>query len=102
MKDLRLHPRMVVALTVNYPSKVGLERDLVTDLSQGGLFVRTSRPLPIGTEIDLEVLVGAEPVRVRGRVVWLRDETRAGMGIQFTGEGSVARLLELAGVTKNR
>jgi type IV pilus assembly protein PilZ len=85
----REHPRIPVSLQVSYLSRGDLQRDLVTDLSSGGLFIRTSRPLDIGTEIDLEVRVGdAEaPLHVRGRVVWLRNASGKGpgMGIQFTG-----------------
>ena len=99
MDEKRQHLRMPVALKVTYLSKGDLQRDFVTDLSPGGLFVRTSKPLPIGTDVDLEVHVADEeaPTHVRGKVVWLRghggkagktgkrgghDE---GMGIQFTG-----------------
>ena len=84
----RQHTRVAVSLKVSYPSKGDLQRDLVTDLSPGGLFIRTSKPLDIGTEIDLEVTLAAEdpPINVRGKVVWLRSTgAKEGMGIQFTG-----------------
>jgi type IV pilus assembly protein PilZ len=89
MSDKRQHSRVPVALKVSYPSKGDLQRDLVTDLSPGGLFIRTSKPLPIGTEVDLEVSISpTDPqISVRGKVVWLRSAQSAGegMGIQFTG-----------------
>jgi len=84
----RQHERIPVTLKVSYPSKGDLQRDIVTDISPGGLFVRTSKPLPIGTEIDLEVVVADEdpPISVRGKVVWVRSlQEKEGMGIQFTG-----------------
>jgi uncharacterized protein (TIGR02266 family) len=84
----RQHGRIPVSLAVSYLSKGDLARDIVNDLSPGGLFVRTSKPLDIGTDVDLEVILADEtPIHVRGRVVWLRTEagTRQGMGIQFTG-----------------
>jgi type IV pilus assembly protein PilZ len=86
--DKRHHQRVGVSLKVNYPSKGDLQKDLVTDLSPGGLFIRTSKPLPIGTEVDLEVTVASEdpPITVRGKVVWMRPQGgKEGMGIQFTG-----------------
>jgi len=86
--DKRQYPRVPVSLRVNYPSKGDLQKDLATDLSPGGLFIRTSKPLPIGTEVDLEVTVATEdpPITVRGRVVWMRGQGgKEGMGIQFTG-----------------
>jgi type IV pilus assembly protein PilZ len=88
MDDRRQHPRVPVALKVAYRSTGDLQKDLVTDLSPGGLFVRTSKPLPIGTEVDLEVTIedSDTPMHVRGRVVWLRQRHGPeGMGIQFTG-----------------
>jgi uncharacterized protein (TIGR02266 family) len=86
MSEKRQHLRMPVSLKVAYRTRDALQKDLVTDLSPGGLFVRTSKPLPIGTEVELEVSIAEEepPIRVRGRVVWLRGE-KEGMGIQFTG-----------------
>ena len=87
MDDKRAHIRIPVSLKVSYRSKGDLQKDLVTDLSPGGLFVRTSKPLPIGTEVDLEVTIADEdpPIHVRGKVIWLRQKAIEGMGIQFTG-----------------
>ena len=89
MTDKREHNRIPVSLKVSYLSKGDLAKDLVTDLSPGGLFIRTSRPLPIGTEVDLEVQIADEdpPITVRGKVVWLRAKSgpHEGMGIEFTG-----------------
>ncbi len=85
----RLHPRIPVALQVSYLSRGDLQKDIVTNLSPGGLFVRTGKPLTPGTDVDLEVLIADEetPIHVRGKVVWLRDAPgqAQGMGIQFTG-----------------
>ena len=86
--DKRQHARIPVSLAVSYPSRGDLQKDLVTDLSPGGLFVRTSKPLPIGTEVDLEVTLDDAdvPMHVRGKVIWLRQRHGPeGMGIQFTG-----------------
>jgi uncharacterized protein (TIGR02266 family) len=85
----RQHSRIPVSLQVSYLSKGDLQKDIVTNLSPGGLFVRTSKPLDPGTDVDLEVLIANEetPIHVRGKVVWLRPAPgqAAGMGIQFTG-----------------
>ncbi len=86
--DKRQHSRTPVSLSVRYLSRGDLSRDIVNDLSPGGLFVRTSKPLDIGTDVDLEVILPDEtPMHVRGKVVWLRQspDQRPGMGIQFTG-----------------
>ena len=90
MNNKRQHPRVPVLLQVSYLSAGDLKKDLAVNLSPGGLFVRTSKPLDIGTEVDLEVLLANEdtPMHVRGKVMWLRGasaESQSGMGIQFTG-----------------
>jgi type IV pilus assembly protein PilZ len=85
----RKFDRLPVSLKVAYKSRGELAADLVTDLSPGGLFIRTSKPLEIGTEVELQILIeeGEEPMQIRGKVVWLRvtPDKRDGMGIQFTG-----------------
>jgi uncharacterized protein (TIGR02266 family) len=85
--DKRQHLRIPVALRVSYLSRGDLARDLVNDLSDGGLYVCTRKPLPIGTEVDLQVEIADDPpMHVRGKVVWLRNRgPHEGMGIQFTG-----------------
>jgi uncharacterized protein (TIGR02266 family) len=88
MTDKRQHPRTPVALTVAYASQGELQMDLATDLSPGGIFIRTSNPLPVGTDLDLTVVVAPTGLRIsaNGRVTWLREEERPqGMGVEFTG-----------------
>ncbi len=105
MDNKREHQRIPVSLQVSYLSKGDLQRDLVVNLSPGGLFVRTSKPLEIGTEVDLEVLIAQEetPIHVRGKVMWLRGEGAAapGMGIQFTGVMGPL-LLEMVEAVRNQ
>jgi type IV pilus assembly protein PilZ len=82
----RAFPRLPVHLEVRYQDGDELRRSFVTNLGAGGVFIRTSRPLPIGTEVVLEIaLAGVEPVRLRGRVAWDRASGREdGMGIAFS------------------
>ena len=83
MSERRKHPRLPVTLTASYVSRGALERDLVTDLSPGGLFLRSPQPLDVGTKVSVEVLVTGEPsMLVAGLVVWKAVD---GMGVQFTG-----------------
>jgi Tfp pilus assembly protein PilZ len=64
----------------------------IENLSAGGLFLRTSDPLPIGMPVLVEIgpMSGKEPLRVRGRVVSVVSEDEAerqdippGVGIEF-------------------
>jgi uncharacterized protein (TIGR02266 family) len=58
------------------------------DLCEGGLFVRTQRPSPPGTPLQLELQDRAgRSVELEGTVAWVRNEPDglgpAGMGIAF-------------------
>jgi uncharacterized protein (TIGR02266 family) len=77
------------------------------NLSEGGLFLATRRPLAPGTPVHLEIQSDAGSVEVEGTVTWVREAQNpggeAGMGIRFenvspeTGEqiaGLVEQVLE--------
>jgi uncharacterized protein (TIGR02266 family) len=63
----------------------------VTNLSRGGLFIKSDQPLPVATEVDLTLtLPGSEsPVKACGRVIWNYDIKKGssrmvrGMGIKL-------------------
>lgn len=61
-----------------------------TDLSVGGIYVVTSRDLPVDSLVDLEFTVGGidRTFELLGEVKWRQlqpvgDETRCGLGIEF-------------------
>jgi uncharacterized protein (TIGR02266 family) len=87
MPEKRQYARLPAAFTVSYEAGGDLQSDLVTDVSAGGLFVRTASPLPVGTDIELKVVLPNNlAVTVQGRVTWVREQRGAeGMGVQFTG-----------------
>ena len=74
------------------------------DISQGGLFIATRRPLDVGSPIHLVVDGGQAlgSVELSGVVAWLRDagsdEGDPGMGVRLDASrdqrASIARLLE--------
>ncbi|MBZ0112045.1 MAG: PilZ domain-containing protein [Thermoanaerobaculia bacterium] len=60
------------------------------DISLGGMYLPTAEFLPVGTSLDLELMLGDELTLIRGRgeVVWLGQgppskSSRPGMGIRF-------------------
>lgn len=71
-----------------------------TDLSDGGVFVATYTPAPIGTELTLEFdLPGDHKVRTEGRVIWIREQDTGatpGMGVAFQSLSSADRAAILA------
>jgi uncharacterized protein (TIGR02266 family) len=61
--------------------------EYVTDLSRGGVFIRTDNPLPVGTTVNLNFSVIVEDVRTiegEGEVVRVEQSSKEqGMGIAF-------------------
>ena len=62
----------------------------ITNIAELGIFVRTDRPLPIGTVLELRFAAdGVAPFSVLGRVRWVNqlslfgDNLNPGMGIVF-------------------
>jgi type IV pilus assembly protein PilZ len=58
------------------------------NLSRGGMFLETDYPVPIGTEIPLQLAVpGHGTISLSGRVMWRRnvagDEGPVGLGVEF-------------------
>ena len=59
--------------------------EYVTNISRSGAFVKTSMPLPVGTEVNLRftvVIGGIETIEGIGEVVRV-DTDPAGMGVVF-------------------
>lgn len=85
----RAHERVRLPLEVAYRSTGSFLVSYSVDLSRGGLFVQTDAPLPVGSELDLQLSIPGVPdtVSLRGRVVWVQDKAAPGkpegMGIQF-------------------
>jgi uncharacterized protein (TIGR02266 family) len=87
VREARIHPRVPAQLAVRFVDGQDFRAAWVSSLSQGGLFIRTQHPLPIGTDIIMEIeLVGdLAPIRMQGKVIWDRLAGRTGgMGIAFT------------------
>lgn len=70
----------------------------IHDLSVSGAFLETQGPIPVGTEIQLALILGDETVDVRARVVRIQEPSWAnvaGVGIRFDElPASVRRSLE--------
>ncbi len=67
---------------IEYATEQELQADWLENLSQGGAFVRTSRPQPQGTEVRLELaLPDGARLEAQGVVVFTSEQ---GMGIRFS------------------
>jgi len=89
--ERRREIRTPIELRVEYKRLNTFFADYTKNISRGGTFIGTERPLDIGTEfifaLDLPTL--SEPLRLRGRVMWTTTPEEAskanpaGMGIEF-------------------
>lgn len=87
-KDTREFLRVPVSLAVRYWTRNELKDRYIPVLGEGGLFVSAVDPLPVGSELDLEIVLARKGLSfgVKGKVVWVNqgeDPARRGMGIKF-------------------
>lgn len=87
-KDSREFLRVPISMRVRYEANGKFNERYLTVLGEGGLFVATSDPVPLGTVLMLEGLpIGkGEFFQVKGEVVWSNvkgPEDKHGMGIKF-------------------
>ncbi len=89
MTSDRRHVRAPLHLAVSYRTTGAFLVAYTVNLSKGGIFIE-AEPLPVGTQVHLELEVPeAGRLDVAGVVAWVRDANNAGglpvgMGIQFT------------------
>src|SRR6185436_5550560 len=84
----RATERVPVEVDIGLLSDSNFYTGLSEDISSGGVFVATARPLPPGTTVTLYfTLPDGRPVRAEGTVRWARegkDGRSAGMGVGFS------------------
>jgi type IV pilus assembly protein PilZ len=89
--DRRSSPRHAITLRVDYKRMNTFFADYAKNISKGGTFIRTSKPLDIGTEFVFVLSIPGQPdhLQLKGEVVWTVEEQDAtgdqppGMGIRF-------------------
>ena len=97
--ERRSSPRAELVVRVNYQTVDSLFSEFARNINDGGIFVETDTPQPIGTSVELEFkLPGAErPIEVIGNVVRSIESDQAtpdgaaGMGIEFENLDSDVR-----------
>ncbi len=97
--ERRNYLRLPTHIRIEYFHGETGERATVRDVSQGGLFLVTDRPLEKGSRVRLALRAAPDeaPVEVEGVVAWIRGEDRGGapggMGIAFGRLGEAQRQL---------
>ena len=104
--DRRLDPRMPIELKVEYKKLNTFFADYTKNICKGGTFIRTHKPLDVGTQFVFKLVVPKlkEPLSIRGQVRWVKKEGEPspegvpedhepGMGIRFIYESPDQRLI---------
>ncbi|HZA14800.1 MAG TPA: TIGR02266 family protein [Myxococcaceae bacterium] len=84
--DGRQHPRAPIELKVDYKKLNSFFADYTKNISKGGTFIKTKKPLPIGTRFVFKLTVPRRDAafELLGEVVWSKaDGDEPGMGIRF-------------------
>ena len=113
MLNTRCDPRFDVDITVDYSTAGIFLSNRVMNLSRGGLFIQTDKPLPLDSEVFLTLRLpeAAATIQTRGRVAWTWDMRKGtthlvpGMGIRLVDtEPRQRQQLEayLSGLTETR
>ena len=91
--DQRRSSRKPLEIRVDYSTVDALFSDFTSNINEGGLFIESSDPCPVDTIVKLQFrLPGVDdPIRTRGRVVWIDQGEPTGMGIEFEDLDAAAR-----------
>ena len=92
--EKRQHPRAPIELKVEYRRLNTFFADYTKNISRGGTFIKTAKPLPVGTDFLFKLFVPTleEPIEIAGVVQWVIEPgneapgEHPGMGIQFKYE----------------
>ncbi len=87
----RTHERVPLEIEVDMESEHNFYAGITDNISQGGVFIATHVPPPLGSVVEMRLTVpGCEhPFSIRGAVRWIRDVSHAsndappGCGIQW-------------------
>ncbi|MEM7447526.1 MAG: TIGR02266 family protein [Myxococcota bacterium] len=98
-EERRRQLRTPIELRVEYKRLNSFFADYTKNIGQGGTFIRTEKPLNIGTEFTFKLVIPnlEEPLELHGRVQWIvrpEDLTEGqdpGMGIGFVYQSEADR-----------
>ncbi len=90
--EKRAYPRAPIELKVEYRRLNTFFADYTKNISRGGTFIKTHKPLSIDTEFVFKLYIPTldEPLHLTGKVQWIVNPgeeepgEQPGMGIQFT------------------
>jgi type IV pilus assembly protein PilZ len=103
-RERRIDARSPIELKVEYKRLNTFFADYTKNISRGGTFIKTTRPLPVGTEFLFKLFVPGRdaPLTIHGEVQRIIDEgsgQEPGMAIKFVyregdPQAEIARIVE--------
>jgi type IV pilus assembly protein PilZ len=94
MTEHRQHARAPIELKVDYKRLNSFFAEYTKNISKGGTFIKTKKPLPVGTRFLFRLVVPTcpEPFQITGEVVRAEGATdEPGMAIRFVWDDEPAR-----------
>ena len=84
----RAHERIDIELDVTLASRSNFYTGVTENLSEGGVFIATTKTKPVGTHLTVKLALPdrGNPIEIRGVVRWVRARTETqdgGLGIHF-------------------
>ena len=100
-EELRRSQRAPLRLRIGYEQMNAFFADYTKNISRGGMFIKTPRPLEVGSRCQFSLSLPAlsDPLALEGEVAWVltAEEAQqrgedAGMGIRFVFADEALRL----------
>ncbi len=89
-ENRRIHPRFPFEIEVTFRSEHNFFTGFTENISEGGLFVATHCPVPVGTTFPMSFTLQGrdEPIQVTCEVRWVRPyhdglDSPPGLGVRF-------------------
>lgn len=87
--EKRRDPRTIIKIKIDYETEGAYLYSYSKDLSEGGIFIQTNKPLKVGERIKLSFILPEllEKIETWGEVAWVNEAgtegLTEGMGVRF-------------------
>jgi uncharacterized protein (TIGR02266 family) len=97
-QNMRSSPRIATKIEITFKEPGSLIRAYMLNVSNGGIFVKTDKPIKLDSVVSLIIGLPGDPekMEIQGRVVWSnptgdKSSFPKGMGLQFVNLNSENR-----------
>jgi len=94
-EERRQHPRLTMAVEIDFRSDSNFYAARTRDISAGGLFIETDIALPIGTRLSLDLTFMKKHLKADAEVAWVlvgnSNGESVGVGMRFVALSEAAK-----------